>query len=237
MTQRNLERSKEQWAELLAGEYLLFGLLGKLFYSTPDAELLEALVEDDVFDEAPFAAEQPSVVEGLALLREWSEAYAQSDAQERKLADVQADHTRLFVVTEQLPLTPWESVYYSEERLLFQESTVDVRNWYAQFGLETVTGRSEPEDHIGLELAFVAHLAHRALMALDAGNEQAFNELVAAQKGFCQKHLMVWAPLWCSQMVEYARTDFYRGLALLLRGALEELSDILDVPLREVALA
>ncbi|HSM55640.1 MAG TPA: molecular chaperone TorD family protein [Candidatus Sulfomarinibacteraceae bacterium] len=236
MTKIITERSKEQWAELLAGQYLLFGLLGKLFYNIPDAELLDTLVQDDVFDEAPFAATQAPAVEGLGLLREWSEAYAHSEEQGEMLADVKADHTRLFVVTEKLPLTPWESVYYSEERLLFQESTVDVRNWYAQFGLETVTGRSEPEDHIGLELAFVAHLAHRALMALDAGNEQAFQQLLAAQKGFCQKHLMVWAPLWCAQMVEYARTDFYRGLALLLRGALDELATIIEVPLREVAL-
>lgn len=231
MSEISVERSTEQWRELLTGHYLLFGLLGKLFYSMPDADLIRSLVQDGVFEETPSAADQPTVISGLSTLQEWSRDYAEEPHE--LLADIQADYTRLFVVTERLPVTPWESVYYNDERLLFQSSTVDVRHWYARYGLEPVKGRREPEDHIGLELAFVAHLARRALLALEAGNDENFQDLLSAERAFCEKHLMVWAPLWCDQMVEYARTPFYRGLALVLRGALHELSAVLDIPVRE----
>jgi TorA maturation chaperone TorD len=111
---------------------------------------------------------------------------------------------------------------------------MDVRRWYRRFGLEAVNLKKEPDDHIGLELAFVAHLAGRALQTLEAGDREAFQEAIQAQRDFARRHLLVWTPLWCAQMVEYAKTPFYRGLALMLRGALDELAQFLDIPMPEV---
>lgn len=223
----------EAMAEQLAGELLLFGLLGKLFYETPEQADLQQLVDDEIFAESPFAASHAAVQQGLALLQDWAREF-EADAQEATL-DVKTDNTRLFSGALKLPLSPWESVYYSEERLLFQESTIDVRNWYQRFGLEPVKLRREPDDHIGLELAFIAHLAQRALVALEQGDDLALEDALDAQREFCRRHLFAWAPLWCAQMIEYARTSYYRGLAHLLRGALDELAIALDMPLPEVA--
>ncbi len=217
------------------GQYLLFGLLGKLLYENPEQSLLQPLVDEDVFGDVPFGAEQPAVKEGLSQLQQWAREFA-ADAPASTL-DVRADYTRLFVGSMKLPLSPWESVYYSEERLLFQESTMDVRRWYRRFGLEPVNLRREPDDHIGLELAFVAHLAQRALEALAAGDELVLNDALDAQRNFCQRHLLRWAPLWCAQMVEYARTPYYRGLAQVLRGALEAQAQFLNVQVPEVTAA
>ena len=91
----------------------------------------------------------------------------------------------------------------------------------------------EPDDHIGLELIFVAHLARLGLMALAAGDDEEFEQMLAVQRSFLAKHLFLWAPLWCKQMLEYTHTDFYRGIALVVRGALIELSRILEMPLPE----
>ena len=232
MTQIQLSDDKEQWIEELTGEFLLFGLLGKLLYENPEQSLLTQLVDDDVFADAPFAASQDSVQEGLVLLQQWAQAF-RADAAGTTL-DLKADYTRLFVGTIQLPLSPWESVYYNEERLLFQESTTDVRRWYRRFGLQAINLRKEPDDHIGLELAFMAHLAQHALVELSFDDQSAFHEVLERQREFSQRHLLLWTPLWCTQMVEYAQTPFYRGLALLLRGALDELAQLLGIPLPEV---
>lgn len=229
------QKTKIIWSEILLGQYLLFGLLGKLLYSNPDDTLLQAAIKDDPFDEAPFANANPSVIEGLNLLRKWSEECKQSENQKELLTDVQVDYMRLFAITERLPLAPWESFYGNDERLLFQESMLDVRNWYARFGLELVNAGHEPDDHIGLELLFVAHLAQLGLAALEAGNDLEFEQALAAQRGFLSKHLLLWAPLWCEQMLEYARTDFYRGLALVIRGALIELAATLNIEIPEAA--
>lgn len=226
---------REELSNGLTGELLLFGLLGKLFYENPEQSMLQQLVDEEIFSDVPFAGTQEEVVQGLALLQTWAQEF--SEAPEARTLDVKADYTRLFVGTSTLPLSPWESVYYSEERLLFQESTMDVRRWYQRFGLEPINLRKEPDDHIGLELAFMAHLAQRGLMALENGDELALNDALDAQRGFARRHLLVWVPLWCAQMIEYARTPYYKGLAQVLRGALDELALFLDVPMPEVLAA
>ncbi len=231
-TKLSLHHDQEELCAGLTGELLLFGLLGKLFYEYPEHGNLQRLVDENVFSEAPFAAGREVVQEGLALLQEWGRAFA-ADAQQATL-DVKTDYTYLFVGAAKIPLSPWESVYYSEERLLFQESTLDVRRWYQRFGLEPVNLRKEPDDHIGLELIFIAHLAQRALLALENEDELALNDALDAQRAFCRRHLFAWAPLWCDQMVEYARTPYYRGLALILRGALDELAGLLGMPMPRV---
>ncbi|MCA9957681.1 MAG: molecular chaperone TorD family protein, partial [Anaerolineales bacterium] len=143
------------------------------------------------------------------------------------------DYTNLFTGMRKLPVSPWESVYFNDERLVFQAQTMDVRAWYRRYGLEVRQLHQEPDDHIGLELMFVAHLAQLALAALEANNEPEFEQALTAQRGFLSKHLLLWSLLWCEQMLEYAQTDFYRGLTLIIRGALAELSRILELSLPE----
>jgi len=219
------------WQTQLTGEVLLFGLLGKILYEIPAKDWLQPLVDDEVFTEAPFAETQPDVVTGLALLEKWGQVYQQDNDSDAVFKALQVDYTNLFTGMRKLPVAPWESVYFSEERLVFQEQTMDVRAWYRQYGLEVVNLKSEPDDHIGLELSFVAHLARLGLIALETGSAAEFQEMLAAQRAFLAKHLFLWAPLWCEQILEYARTDFYRGIALVIRGALAELSYLLEMPL------
>jgi TorA maturation chaperone TorD len=213
------------------GEILLFNLLGKMLYEVPAKEWLQPLADNEVFTEAPFAETQPDVVEGLALLEKWSRSYLQDGDSDTVLKELQVDYTNLFTGMRKLPVSPWESVYFSKERLVFQEQTMDVRAWYRRYGLEVLNLKKEPDDHIGLELLFVGHLAQLGLMALEASNESEYEQTLAAQGDFLAKHLFLWVPLWCQQILEYAQTDFYRGLALIIRGAMIELSCILEVPL------
>lgn len=231
------EMTQEAWAEQLLGQYLLFGLLGKLLYSNPNSALLKPVIEGDLFDEAPFASDNPEVVAGLSLLQEWREQYQQPTTHKVVLTEAQVDYMRLFAITERLPLAPWESFYGNDERLLFQETMLDVRNWYTRFGLELVNAHREPDDHIGLELLFVAHLAQLGLQAVEEGNGLNLEQVLAAQRGFLTAHLLKWAPRWCDQMVDHARTDYYRGLALVLRGALLALSQLLNLDMAAAEIA
>lgn len=212
------------WAENLIGQRLLFGLLGKALYLIPDEEWLRPLVDDDLFSQTPFASEQPYVVKGLALLTEWCNSFG-----DHSLRELVIDHTRLFTGMANIPVAPWESVYFSDEREVFKGQTLDVRAWYRRFGLEAIEFRKEPDDHIGLELVFMAHLAGLGLVACESADEERLNEILEAQKGFLSKHLLRWGPLWCSLVEEHARTDFYRGMAFVLRGALLEMATVYDL--------
>jgi putative dimethyl sulfoxide reductase chaperone len=212
------------WNELLTGEMLTFALLSKTFYVYPDKAWLQSLVEGEVFAEAPFASEQPSVVSALQLLQAWSRG-----VNDQTIEDVRVDYTRLFIGPGKVLTPPWESVHFSEERLTFQQETLQVREWYRRFGLQVERLYQEPDDHIGLELEFVAHLAKQGLVALEQSDQARFDQLLDAQKQFIVEHPGRWAFDWCAMIEEQAHTDFYRGMAMLTRGALTEITQVLGV--------
>ena len=214
--------------ETLAGEMLLFNLLGKAFHAAPNREWLDALVKDDIFAESPFGGAQPDTKAGLALLQAWNRAN-RDGISAAALESLQAEYTRLFIGPGPVVAPPGESVYFSEERLLFQRETFQVRAWYARFKLAVPNLHREPDDHIGLELSFVAHLAELALQAIQAHEEEGFQEALEAQRRFLAEHLLRWGPGWCSRVEAASTNEFYSGLALVTRGALSELSEQLAV--------
>jgi TorA maturation chaperone TorD len=126
-------------------------------------------------------------------------------------------------------------VYCTEERAIFLEQTLQVRHWYARFDLQSEKLHQEPDDHIGLELEFLTHLARLGLQALETNTSEQFDELIESQRQFLFEHTSRWAPVWCNLAASKAKTDFYRGIAHLTHGALIELAAVLDVRVPEVA--
>ena len=226
--------TKNDWVDTLTGQVLSFSMLAKLIYAYPEIKWIESLIAEDVFAEAPFAANQPEVVTGLNLLQTWSNANRGGMTMDSFDA-LRIDNTRLFIGPGKLLAPPWESVGMSEERLVFQEQTLEVRDWYARYGLELIHLHKEPDDHIGLELEFIAHLAKLGLQALEANDTKRFDELLQAQKLFLSEHPLKWAIQWTGLVEKNAKTEFYRGVALLARGSLIELATLLELPIPQVA--
>lgn len=217
--------------EILTGEMLLFGLVGQAIYQYADRQWLESLAAQDIFSEAPFAGENPDVIAGLEQLQAWSAANRNGMTDET-FDDLRAEFTRLFAGGPgPVQAPPWESVFFSRDRLVFQQETLEVRGWYGKFGLELVNKYQEPDDHIGIEMGFIAHLAQLALAAEEAGDAARREELLQAQSGFLSDHLLRWGPVWAGLVLKYARTPFYRGLAYLTRGALTEIAVCLAIPM------
>jgi putative dimethyl sulfoxide reductase chaperone len=216
------------WTETLTGAMLLFELTGKALYVYPEKPWFETLVAEDVFAECPFACEQDDVIAGLALLRAWSESH-RSGLSTNDFDELCGDYNRLFVGPHKVLAAPWESVYFSADRVLFQIQTLEVRNWYARFSLQIVNRNREPDDHLGLELEFIAHLARLALEAQAGNNGERFAQLLDAQRQFMQQHPLIWAPKCLNAIGQYSQTDFYRGIALLIAGALKEQSAVLNI--------
>ena len=52
--------------------------------------------------------------------------------------------------------------------MLFQESTLDVRSRYAEYGFAAVEYGHFPEDHVSMMLDFLAHLSTRAFDAFES---------------------------------------------------------------------
>lgn len=230
--QRQLTQS--EWGSFLAGEALAASLLGRLVYAEPEKMWLQSLVAEDVFSESPIGNDQPDVQRALALLQGWAQAQRGGISAEA-FDDLRVDYTRLLVGAGNVLAPPWESVYFNHERMVFQEQTLQVRAWYHRFGLEATKHTSEPDDHIGLELNFVAHLAQQALVALEKQDQTAFEMLLASQREFLSEHLLKWAFEWCRLVETQANTDFFRGIALLVQGILTEIAATLQMkPIAQV---
>jgi TorA maturation chaperone TorD len=226
-------RTMTDWTETLTGQTLLFGVLAKVLYQYPEKDWIDTLIAEDIFAEVPFAGAQPDVIAGLSLLQSWSRAHRGGISQEAFDA-IRIDHTRLFLGPGKVLAAPWESVHFNEERLVFQQETLQVRGWYSRFGLEVAKLHQEPDDHIGLELEFLAHLANLGMQALQAQDQKRFDELLDAQRKFLTEHLLKWSPVWCGLVIQHARTDFYRGVAQLTNGSLLELAKVLAIPMPEL---
>ncbi len=220
----------------ILGESLLFGLLGKILYTDLDKTWLETLIREDVFSEAPFGAEQAETQFGIELLQRWMDENC-SGLEALQFKVLQDDHLHLFIGLGKVIAPMWSSVYFSENKLLFQEQTLQVREWYARFNLQAEKINREPDDHIGLEMLFVAHLASLALQAIEQDDENKLNEVLQAQRDFLSEHLLRWGPVWAKLVKQHAATDFYRGIAHLTHGALLAIADTLDIKMpKEVSL-
>ncbi len=114
-----IDSSPFDWQETLTGEMLLLKLLGRVFYAYPEngARLwLQSLIDEDIFSEAPFAADKDETQAGLVLLQKWGK----DGLTEEAFQNMQADYTRLFLGPGKVLAPVWESVHYSEDRLIFQ---------------------------------------------------------------------------------------------------------------------
>lgn len=225
----------EQTAECkidLAGEVLLLGFFGKLLitYPNPNSDhnaWIKYILDEDLFSEIPFASDQEYVQEGKELLQQWTENCKMSSL-ENCILDMRLDHTHLFGCIGEILAPPWESVYFNKKRLVNQIQLMQVRQWYKKYGLSVEKDNQEPDDHIGFELLFLAFLASQALKEYQAGNIEKYHEFIQAQKSFYLEHLHLWGGIWCDQVIQHARTHFYRGIAFILKGVLVELNSAFE---------
>lgn len=138
-------------------------------------------------------------------------------------SDITTDYRRLFIGPGPAEANPYESVHLSLEGLTFEEQTIQVRRAYAEFGLAAPALGREPDDHIGLELAFVGELLVAALDATERADAEGAATVLGGAETFLREHLLAWGPTFAGLVVDRADTDLYRAVGLLLRGALPQL--------------
>ena len=203
------------WQRLQAPQAVAYRFLGRCFYAPPDAEWLTALAAGRLFEAWPLPSDEADTAAGLALLATYCERWAPA-----QLDALTWDFNRLFVGPGEMLAPPWESVHRSKTKLTFQESTLQVRALYEAFGVQAPALHREPDDHLALELDFLATLSERAVEAAGSDDGAQLGRCLQAQRDFLQDHLLAWAP-GCLGLVEaHAETDYYRGAARLARGSL-----------------
>ena len=210
-------------SEILKACQTMCSLGSSLLYEGPDRERLVALAQaSDLLHEAPFSA----LADGAALRMADAlhDAAVDDGAFEAFCQDLRQDYAFLFYMVSVSKASPFESVYRTDDATMFGPTTLEVRHEYERFGLKLSASDSQPDDHLGIELAFLAELFARAL---DGDDAQASTCLEAAWR-FMHEHVLVFSDGYLGQVAEVARTDFYRDAARLIAASIHETADVLD---------
>ena len=128
--------------------------------------------------------------------------------------DLVWEYRRLFIGPAKKPAPPWGSVYTDRECVVFGESTLALRQWMRENGIERTVDEKTPEDHIGLMFVLLAWLADNK------------PELV---ESYLTDHLLTWSSHFLDQLAAAAEQPFYEGLALLAKESLEGMQQELDL--------
>lgn len=208
-------------AQLMDMRARTYGMLARMFRVEIDLSTLREL-QGMRF---PTDTGNERVDEGYRLLYEYLRT-----AWEDSVTELAIDYVRTFIghgVNGYSAAYPFESVYTSERRLLMQEARAEVLQTFRENNLKR--GRwNEGEDHIALELEFMQRLSIRTADALRLGNDDEAARQLAIQRDFARDHLLNWLPMFTSDMLGFARTYFYQGLAHLVRGYVEEDAAVMD---------
>ncbi len=209
----------------------MYYFLAHLFKNEVSQEHLDFILGMDV----PPGGDK-GVIGGLTMMKEYVD-----QSRLDPLTDLSADFAQLFLGTGNISIAsgihPYESVYTSDNRLIMQEARDHVVQIYTNYRLEVGEGPAIPEDHIGIELEFMAHLS--SLISCSQNNRLGSGQPspLLDKKDFLEQHILNWIPQFCTDIVMQAETTFYKGLARLTDCFLQEEHRMTSVTINKQSIA
>lgn len=138
------------------------------------------------------------------------------------LDELAADYAAIYL-TGAHGASPCESVWLDDDRLICQAPMFALREIYAQAGLVTADWRLRPDDHLVLQLLYIAHALRKATTDADW----------RALAGLLDLHLLRWLPQFAARVASRAAQPFHAGLAALTAAWCEGLRDLVAEHLGE----
>ncbi|MFU0841342.1 MAG: hypothetical protein ACFWTZ_01775 [Burkholderia sp.] len=129
-------------------------------------------------------------------------------AEQPSAEDLSREYAKLFLGVGEITLPLCESAWTSEKHLLSQKAQLDVRKAYSDAGVACSGFMGLPDDHIGIELGFMA--------------VQILREDLRAASDFFSEHPARWLPALAKALSEHPDARFYRTVAPVLTALCEE---------------
>lgn len=198
-----------------------YHLLAFFFLALPDQEFVVKVMNagfDQSFKEEIIGSD---VFRGFQLLEKFILANKLKTL-DAVLLDISIDRTQLLRgLSEEGPRPPYESVYLQKPP---QKVLAELIKMYGQADYAVRLEGHESPEQIGIELSFMAELCQKEKVILEKDGEESeeLQKVRTLQANFMQNHLGKWSDLYADEMYKFARTDFYRGVALILKGFLTE---------------
>lgn len=199
-----------------------------------DAEVLAALHDRELTPDLVAALREAQFPAGLGLLPALPEAAAARQAIANALAalpaapdaaaldDLAAEYAAIYL-TGAYGASPCESFWTDDDHLVCQASMFQLREIYAAAGLAAADWRKRPDDHLVLQLLYIAHAARSAEVRQDW---QALARVL-------DEHPLRWMQDFAVRVAARSSAPFYAGLAVLTAAWLEAMRDLIARQLGE----
>ncbi len=138
-------------------------------------------------------------------------AYLQSVNSEEGYDLLRYEYADIFLNSGQDPAFPYESVAMTREPQVCGEPLFEVRKAYREAGVHKSQDYPDLDDHVAVELDFMAYLCHQE-------QEREGQQILEAQRNFLVNHLQPFAVEFSAVLGKSAQSEFYRGLAEMILG-------------------
>lgn len=187
-------------------------LLAGLHDHEPTVELLTALRESPFQSRLGLRLGGAAAKAGLAALDAGLASFPSDLADPAVMDQVAAEFAGIYL-HHGYRASPHESVWLDEDGLIRQGPMFEVRKWYRHYGLETADWGHRSEDHLVLELLFVAHLMQA----------ESLPHSLADAARFLDAHPLRWIGAFADRLGEMRVLGYFAGLARLTAAYLDEL--------------
>jgi len=193
--------------------------LASLHHAEVDDVLLIDLDVQGFPDTLGLKLTQPTSMEASSIMRQALEALS-APLHAEQLDELAADYAAIYL-NHDYNASPYESVWLDEENLVMQAPMFQVREFYRRHGLGVADWRNRADDHLVIELLFIARLLQSALMQHDQANA------LGDAARFMDEHLLRWLPRFGERVAKRCVTPFYAAAGWLTSAYCEELRDTL----------
>ncbi|EGQ9321430.1 molecular chaperone TorD [Vibrio cholerae] len=150
------------------------------------------------------------------------------DRQDAQL-ELAADFCDLFLKSDRDSALPYASVY-TDKGLLNGKPAQQMRELLGAHGVKVEQNLNEPEDHLAIQLDFLAHLA---ISANQIEHSAQLSLALQAQSDFISQHLLTWLPAFAERCTQFDAFGLYSAAARLALAFIQQDKHCLDELIQE----
>lgn len=204
---------------------LMYRFLASVFIEEVDQESLAAMLDMEFPEiDEPEANWEQDLKAGYEMLADVLDQYRGKSEEETKdmLEDLAADYAKTFLAAGDAAgkaAFPYESVYTGTDSQFGGSVQMNLNAEYAAKGYSMKEDMFKiMEDHIGLELNYMAELLKEQSEETD---EKKADKLSKDMKKFFRRHISNWVMLFANDIYKYTDRDFYKAIARITIGFME----------------
>jgi len=229
---KDIEKVKSLLMRSLKGRERMYSLLGRVYEKEVDKDLLSNLLNqrEHLLKHKLIGDVDSNVEDGFEELYVYLNKL-DSGKIDQALLELAVDYASLFLgvkyAREKKGIPhPSESVYLTG--YLYQDERDQVLDMYVEEGLVKSPDFTEPEDHVALEMYFMAHLCRKAIKQLESGELENLKKTLYTQKKFLTEHILKWIPKLADDVIQNADTEFYKAFGKITRGFIRIEKEIIE---------